>query len=190
MTAEKRQAKLPFGIQLRPIAFRAWHIPTAKMWKVGMFSDHHVFRAWDDSLSDEENYKVVDVHMLREDCVLMQQTEFTDWYGQSLYEGDILRSDMIQTPEDIEDGEEEYSYYQYIAFHNGAFILIHTGQDMNDNPRFWAWSERLLFERSAPKLHYTLSGNLFENPELAKQKDCIPLHPNHIRDYDEYTCNQ
>lgn len=150
-----------------------------------MFNDRHVYRKPQNiELVDGTSYLAIDVPFNREDCVLMQQTEFTDWYGQSLYEGDILRSDMIQTPEDIADGEEEYSYYQYIALHNGAFILIHTGQDMNDNPRFLAWSERLLFERSAPKLHYTLSGNLFENPELATQKDFIPLHPDHIRDND------
>lgn len=181
ITPKPTSNALLLGIKPRQIAFRAWHIPTATMWKVGMFSDHHVFRAWDESLSDEENYKVVDVHMLRKDCVLMQQTEFTDWFGQPLYEGDILRCDMVQTPEDIVDGEEEYSYYQCIAFHNGAFIFIHAGQDISENPRLWAWSESLLFERSAPKLHYTLAGNVFETPELATRDECIPLHPDHIR---------
>jgi len=115
---------LPLGIKPRLIAFRAWHIPTAKMWKVGGLNDHYVFRAWDDNLSDAENYKIVDVHMPREDCVLMQQTEFTDWFGRPLYEGDVLRCDMVQTPEDIVDGEQEYSFYRYISFVKGAFIMV------------------------------------------------------------------
>ena len=155
----------------RPLEFRAWHVPGKRIYHNVGFNEDFVFLPWDANKTETDNYKLVDHPLKRSDCILMQYTGRECEKGHKLYEGDVLRWDCVQAPEDIEEGEEEYTAYYWIKFANGSFIILNMGEE---EPYHTGESDLSGYS----SIHQWV-GNIFENPELKELTKTYPLHPDH-----------
>ena len=168
----------------RPIEFRVWHKPTQHMYEVAYFTPDYVYLPWDESKTDADNYKVVDHPFNRIDCILLQFTGRVDQAGTKIWEGDVLRLDVMWAG-GLPEGEEEYSCYYHVLFHNGGFALLPVGyQDPTDN-----WHVSFLTDY-ANDLHFIRVGSQYEHPELLQLTETYPLHSDHIRNHDQQSKTQ
>ena len=117
----------------RSIKFRNWDMATNK------FHDNKPF---DEILNDI---------FIKERFVFQQFTGLLDKTGHEIYEGDILR---IQTEDDPEDLQWEIAP---IVFKNACFLI----KGVYEQP-LWDW----IIEG---KIDSEVIGNIFENPELTEE---------------------
>lgn len=149
----------------RPFEFRVWHIPTKTLhYDIEFFDSLGVWRQWDDSKSDDENYKVVQFPLPIGDCVVMQFTGCYDPTGAKVWEGDIMRYDNEDVPK-----KEEYSSFYVVVFHSGCFCSIPVDNIKRD-PETW---DTFVFSEGVTD---KVVGNRWEHLYLMKVKGMKPLY--------------
>lgn len=134
-------------MQQREIKFRAWDRDNKEMFfvaKMTFRTDNDVFRIWGDKHFKEDIFHIVNPA----DCELMQYTGLKDKNGKEIYEGDIVKKvtgvyEISITPLGTQIGKYLVSY--------GV-----TGQDE--------------FDENYTLENFRIIGNIYENPELLKQK--------------------
>jgi len=96
----------------REIKFRAWHLPTKKMFEVYSLCPNAVFENSMDGVHTSATLPAE-----REDCVLQQFTSLKDKNGVDIYEGDIVKTN--------------YGKMGVVKFHKERASFI-----INDNEHF------------------------------------------------------
>ena len=122
---------------MREIKFRAWHIPTKKMFDVYSWGKHIIFEISDDGVGTSPTLPAE-----RDDCILMQYTGLKDRNGKDIYEGDILEMRNVGWK------------YTLVKFHNGKFAFYTTETNYLIPMIGQYWEEGKII------------GNIYENPEL------------------------
>ena len=159
----------------RPLEFRAWHLPSKRMYYGVFFDLDHVYLSSDDSPANKP--------LKREECVLMQYTGRECEKGHKLFEGDILRYDHTQPLERIARGDEEYTAYYWIKYHLGAFVIFNMGK--SDTHFFSDGDELSNYRRIDQRV-----GNVFETPDMLELTDTYPLHLDAIRNHEKALSEQ
>ena len=105
-------------------------------------------------------------HLCREpeDFILMQYTGLRDKNGREIYEGDILKIYR----EDIYDNSTEIEKIGKVVFRDGAFFL----EPALEEGWFYILSSELEYWDNEG-YEYEVVGNVFEKPELLKNKNKI-----------------
>jgi uncharacterized phage protein (TIGR01671 family) len=133
----------------REIKFRAWDTESKIMWKPLELFD--LLEAnWEFQSEDgESSLPRKDYWMFsHKETIWMQYTGLKDKNGKEIYEGDILRLDAWDRP-------------QQICFIEGAFCLA----DKNGN-----YTGDIHYIHHAEIPQATVIGNIYENPELLEGK--------------------
>lgn len=167
----------------RPLEFRAWHLPSKRLYYDIDFCPDFVTFRWDESKTDTENYKLVDHPLNREDCILMQFTGRVDELGHKVWEGDVVRFDNMWIGE-IPEGDEEYSQYSYIGFHNGGFANFPVSEEVTEEDIKSLISFEIFYltqYSETEHLPMQRMGCMYEHPELLELTKLYPLHPDAIR---------
>lgn len=138
----------------RVFAFRAWHMPTRQMRPIASFNEDFVYLAWNPKLSDSENYKAVDNPFDRADCIILQFTGVCDYFGNKIWEGDIIRWTHYDEAEAVYN-----EYYYEVAFRNGGFGTLDKDEDFTPYERIESGD--------------VVSGNVFEHSYLLTQSLCL-----------------
>jgi uncharacterized phage protein (TIGR01671 family) len=126
----------------REIKFRAWHIPTKKMFNVFSWCQDCVF---EDSLDGAGTSPTLPAET--KDCVLLQYTGLKDKNGVEIYDGDILAG----VNGSINGNDWLWGNYE-IKYQNGNHNVPIWGIYENQNSTHW----------------FEIIGNIYENPELLK----------------------
>lgn len=125
----------------RPIEFRAWHIPTKRIFDVFSWCKDCVFEDSNDGVGTSPTLPAE-----MEDCVLMQFTGLYDINGKEIYEGDYIsfRRKLIYT----------------VVFIKGAFYLTHKNGTKEIDGSDYVWG--LLSDAFGSNFVVEIIGNIYE----------------------------
>lgn len=137
---------------MREIQFKAYHIPTKRMFYVSSWHKNFLFEGSEDGVWSSLTFPIE-----RKDCVLMQFIGLYDINGKKIFEGDIICSYRL-------DG----IYRMYKIFWRKGGFVFNDNQDDFKKP-----IEQILFTESCSDMQNAgfletceIIGNIYENPEL------------------------
>jgi uncharacterized phage protein (TIGR01671 family) len=135
---------------MREIKFRAWHIPTKKMFDVFSWCKDCVF---EDSMDGVGTSPTLPAEA--KDCVLMQFTGIKDCNGKEIYEGDILKSRYFNG--------SEYDCLQEVVFNETCFCLKMIKGNEKSEIGVLSFFGRT---KSSQLLKGIVIGNIYQNTEM------------------------
>lgn len=141
---------------MREIKFRAWHETNKEM----------VYFEPKDLVRDEYQSQALAQLMLEKSKFLMQFTGLKDKNGIEIYEGDIIQSTCKHSMGRM----MKFVWNADPDFDNMGWVLEYANADNSSNnyPQLKYWGFKTWFY---PKIEVKVIGNIYENPELFKNKE-------------------
>lgn len=153
------------------LIYRAWHIPTKRMFTVYGYNPEYVF---ENSLDGIGTSPTLPARF--EDCVLMQSTGLKDRSGKLIFEYDVLKKEY---PNKIRLEEEPYWFNSVVVWdkdrwQTGRLKKLSRGSIVPNKreDRLEGLRKNLAFTQYTPVKDFTTSlvvGNMFENPTLLEE---------------------
>ncbi|GAB3643956.1 YopX family protein [Spirosoma arcticum] len=141
---------------MRSLEFRAWHVPTQRLFSALSFTPTRVYELLEPSENPDYPSDVYTEAFRREDCKLMQWTGLIDPDGVKIFEGDVL---AINPAEDVPG---DVTLYVEVVFQQGCFGTIILGGDPADDNDFEAFATFNHLTYTANVHSERVVGNVFQ----------------------------